>query len=255
MPLTSIWIDTDNALGADRGDVDDGLALAAVLSMARRHDVHLAGISVVDGNTDAATAGRCTRALLEVAELEVPVIGMDQAASAIAGLPSGTSLLSLGPLTNIAAALRLKPGCSTVLDLRMVAAVRHTWRHPVLVLSDLNQRTDPSAASVVRRAPWHQLRIMPLDVIRRLRIDRAALDHMAAAGQLGAYLRKHCERWLSRAAWRYPLLRSFPAWDLVAALDALGLLQQVQFDAATSMLTDFDAAGALLSFHDLIGAA
>jgi inosine-uridine nucleoside N-ribohydrolase len=255
MPFTSIWIDTDNALGADRGDVDDGLALAAVLSVARRHDVHLAGISVVDGNTDATTAGRCTRALLEVAELDVPVIGMGQAAAAIAGLPSGTSLLSLGPLTNIAAALRLNPDCSAILDLRMVAAVRHAWRHPILVASDLNQRTDPSAASTIRRAHWHQLRIMPLDVIRRLRIDRAALEHLAGAGRMGAYLRTHCERWLARAAWRYPLLRSFPAWDLVAALDALDLLQEPQFDSATSMLTDFNAASALQTFHDLIGAA
>ena len=254
MPLTSLWIDTDNALGAERGDVDDGLALAAVLSMVRQRRVHLAGISVVDGNTDAVTAARCTRALLQVAGVDLPVTEMPQAAAAIASLPPGTSLLSLGPLTNIAAALQLNAACSSGLELRMVADVRHAWRHPILVLSDLNQRTDPPAARITRRSPWRDLRIMPLDVIRRLRIDRQALDRMAAASPLGRYLRTHCERWLARAAWRYPLLRSFPAWDVVAALDALALLQQAQFAADTHMLSDFDAAGAQHTLLDLIAA-
>jgi purine nucleosidase len=254
MTLTSIWIDTDNALGSSHGDVDDGLALAAVLSMARQQRVHLAGISVVHGNTDAITAARCTRDLLEIAEMDVPVIAMSQAAAAIAELPEGTSLLSLGPLTNIAAALQLNPGCSRFLELRMVAAVRQAWRHPLLALSDLNQRTDPGAAGITRRSGWRELRIMPLDVIRQLRIDRLALDRFAAASPLGTYLRIHCERWLARAAWRYPLRRSFPAWDVVAALDALGLLLQPRFDTATRMLTDFDAASALRTLHDLISA-
>jgi len=251
-PMISVWIDTDNALGAERGDVDDGLALAALLCVARQRGVHIAGISVVDGNTDAATAHRCTRELVAKAEFEVPVVEMRGAAAAIAALPPGSSLLSLGPLTNIAAALRLQPQCSQHLELRMVGAVRRGWRYPMLMLSDLNQRTDPPAAQFARSARWRALRILPLDVIRALRIDRAALDRMAEAGPLGSYLRTHCERWLARAAWRYPRLRSFPAWDLVAALDALGLLSSTQFDTARCMLVEFDASHALETFHSLL---
>lgn len=252
MMPASLWIDTDNALGAPRGDVDDGLALAAVLRAARQGRVHIAGISVVHGNTDAVTAAHCTRALVAAADLQVPVLDMEHAAAAIAHLPAGTSLLSLGPLTNIAAAMRMNRDCSARLDLRMVADVREAWRHPILVLSDLNQRTDPPAARNVRAARWRTLRILPLDVIRDLRIDRAALDRLAAGSGLGQYLSTHCERWLARAAWRYPIRRAFPAWDLVAALDALGLLPQPQFDPATRMLTSFDVAGALRIFHELI---
>src|SRR5262245_17106522 len=128
--MTSLWIDTDNALGADSGDVDDGLALAALLRAAHRGDVSIAGISVVDGNTDAATAARCTRALVDRADITVPVIEAAEAPAAIAALPPGTSLLSLGPLTNICAALRLNPRCSQHLELRMVGAVRAGWRYP-----------------------------------------------------------------------------------------------------------------------------
>lgn len=252
--MTSIWVDTDNALGAARGDVDDGLALAALLCVARRGAVSIAGISVVAGNTDDITAARCTRELVSMAEVDVPVIEAAGAARAIAALPPGTSLLSLGPLTNIAAALRLDPHCSPRLQLRMVGAVRRGWRHPLLLLSDLNQRTDRAAARSARSAQWRALRIMPLDVIRALRIDRAALDRIAESGRLGSYLRTHSERWLARAAWRYPHLKSFPAWDLVAALDALDLLEGVQFDAAAHMLTGFDAARALATFHSLLDA-
>jgi inosine-uridine nucleoside N-ribohydrolase len=250
--MNSIWIDTDNALGADRGDVDDGLALAALLCVARRGGTSIAGISVVDGNTDAATAVRCTRALVRVAEMDVPVVEATRAAACIAALPAGTSLLSLGPLTNIAAALRLNPRCSKHLELRMVGAVRRGWRYPMLMLSDLNQRTDRPAAHHARGSEWQALRIMPLDVIRALRIDRASLDRMAGSGALGNYLCTHSERWLVRAGWRYPRLKSFPAWDLVAALDALDLLRGVQFDTTTCMLSAFDAAQALATFHSLL---
>jgi inosine-uridine nucleoside N-ribohydrolase len=253
--MTSLWIDTDNALGAQRGDVDDGLALAALLCVAHRGDISIAGISVVAGNTDAATAAHCTRTLVRIAKLDVPVIESARAAADIAALPAGTSVLSLGPLTNIAAALHLNPQCAHQLELRMVGAVRRGWRHPVLMLSDLNQRTDRAAAHCARRAEWRTLRIMPLDVIRALRIDRAGLDRMAASGPLGAYLSTHSERWLARARWRYPRLRSFPAWDLVAALDALDLLHGVQFDASSHMLSAFDAPRALATFHSLLDEA
>jgi hypothetical protein len=91
-----------------------------------------------------------------------------------------------------------------------------------------------------------------LDVIRALRIDRSTLDIIAATGQLGSYVSRHCERWWQRTAWRYPLQRSFPAWDLVAALDALELLEDVRFDGAAYMVTDFDAARALRTFIELL---
>src|SRR5262245_23668939 len=128
--MLSLWVDTDNALGADSGDVDDGLALAALLCAARQGAVQIAGISVVDGNTDALTAARCTRALVALSGLAVPVFDMCDAPAAIAALPPDTSLLSLGPLTNIASAFELAPRCAEHLELRMVGAVRRGWRHP-----------------------------------------------------------------------------------------------------------------------------
>src|SRR5216683_5047308 len=121
MAVPEIWIDTDIALGADRGDIDDGLALAAIAAAARRGAARLLGVSAVAGNTDAATALRCARALLRVAGLEsVPLIDAAAAPAHLAALAAGTSLLALGPLTNVARALQLNPNCSKHLELRVV---------------------------------------------------------------------------------------------------------------------------------------
>jgi inosine-uridine nucleoside N-ribohydrolase len=251
--IPTIWIDTDIALGAARGDVDDGFALAAVAAAARRGKANLLGVSVVSGNTDAVTALRCARACLAAANAEsVPVVGPVEAAARLTTLPPGTSLLALGPLTNVASALRRNPGVANDVSLSVVMRVREPWRAPALWLSDLNRKSDPAAADVACAGHWRELRIMPLDVIRRLRLDAKRLRQVAACGPCGAYLREHSLRWLERAHWRYPLRRSFPVWDLVPVLDALQLLHQSSFDRRSRMLTTFDVDAAFDSLLELL---
>src|SRR6476659_3064386 len=59
-PRSRVWVDTDVALGARWGDVDDGFALAALL---RCPSVEILGISTVFGNTTPEVAARCAREL------------------------------------------------------------------------------------------------------------------------------------------------------------------------------------------------
>src|SRR6516165_6077847 len=99
-----VWVDTDVALGAPRGDVDDGFALAALLAAHRRGQVDLLGISTVFGNATAALSGKCARELVNRAGAGVTVLsGAEEAgretaaAEAIAVLPAGVELLCLGP--------------------------------------------------------------------------------------------------------------------------------------------------------------
>lgn len=246
-----IWVDTDIALGAARGDVDDGFALAAV-ARAIRHDPvrwRLAGVSAVAGNADAITAQRCARELLLECGIDYhPLAGL-AAAEAIASLPDDASLLALGPLTNVAHALRLDPHLPRRVELRVVATVRDRRRHPLLGFFCLNFRRDPQAARDVMRARFSNLRIFPLDVISRLRVGRRQLDQLATHPPLGAYLARHSRRWLRQAPWRYATLR-FPAWDLVAALEALDALPGARFDG--SFLTSFDPRAAWEAFAGLI---
>lgn len=254
MAVARIWVDTDIALGSFRGDVDDGLALAVVAAAAQSGVVELLGVSATAGNTDAVSAAHCAAALLQAAHCEsVSVVPSEGAAEAIAGLPAGTSLLALGPLTHVAEALRLNPEVARC-SLRTVLTVRRPLTSPLLLLSDLNRRADPRAAHFVMRQPWRELRIFPLDVVRKLRIGRTELERIGATGLLGAYLAEHSERWLRRTRWRYPLRRSFPAWDLVAALDAVDSLSG-RWDAS-SRLVSFDPSAAfdkLLAWLEVTG--
>jgi inosine-uridine nucleoside N-ribohydrolase len=223
-----IWIDTDLALGARRGDVDDGFALAAVAASG----AELAGVSTVFGNTGAATAADCARRLLRVCGREVEVIegarGPGEggaAARAIAALPGGTSLLALGPLTNVAAALALDPGLARRIDVRAVGGNLASWgRWAPYWPFEFNFAKDPDAAWKVLSAPGLSRRIFPLDVCRRLTIGLRGLREIGRTGAIGMYLQENSWRWLAYAPVRYQRL-SFPLWDLVPALEALGLIE------------------------------
>lgn len=81
---------------------------------------------------------------------------------------------------------------------------------------EFNLAKDRAAARAVLELPWRALTLYPLDVVRRLRADSARLDRVAETGPLGAAL--------ARGSRRRRLSRSFPLWDLPAALDALGAL-------------------------------
>jgi purine nucleosidase len=244
----SLWIDTDVALGAPRGDVDDAFAMAAVVrAAAGAVDWSLAGVSAVAGNTDAGTAARCARSLLAALDAAVPVLEQPQAAAALAALPTGASLLALGPLTNVAAALQLDPTLPARIDLRLVGTVLRPWRHPVYALSDLNLRRDRPAARAVLGASLPR-RLFPLDVVQSLRMGPADLDRLAATEPAGAYVAHHARRWSRRSRLRN-LGRGFPAWDLVAALDAIGGLPGARFEG--DRLVGFDAAASKEAFFGL----
>ena len=221
-----IWIDTDLALGAPSGDVDDGYAIAAVLASR----TPLLGVSTVFGNTSASIAARCARALLDrhATGLAVPVIegaaraGMSTAAAQeLATLPAGTTLLALGPLTNLAEALQLDPTLATRVTVHLVGGNLTSWgRWPPWWPFEFNLAKDASAARAVFDSAIERV-VYPLDECCRLVLGVRGLQRVARASSLGAYLARGSLRWLAFAPLRYRSLR-FPLWDLVPALFALG---------------------------------
>ena len=246
-----LWVDTDIALGAGRGDVDDGFALAAVVSAIGRNNtqrIRLVGISAVAGNTDARTAASCAERLLGAAGCAVPVTRAEDAARKIAALPAGSVLLCLGPLTHVAAALRLDPTLADRIELRAVTGVQRPLRYPWLLAFDLNRKADRPAAKTVLESPMRR-RLYPLDVVQRLRFGPAELARIGATGPLGEHLARGAARWARQSWIRYASPR-FPVWDLVAALDTIGKLPgaQVQGDR----LTTFDPDPGFASFLKLL---
>lgn len=109
-----VWIDTDPAITAGNGEVDDAFALIQAL---RSSELEIAGISAVFGNTDIDhTYAMALEIVTRAGRGEVPVyrgcgIEGDRSpnaatralAEALAGAP--LTILALGPLTTIAATL------------------------------------------------------------------------------------------------------------------------------------------------------
>lgn len=256
-----IWVDTDIALGARRGDVDDGFALAAVALAAKqgqqgRRPLELVGVSSVSGNTDGRTAARAARDLLEVIggrAGRVPVVDECDAPEAMAELADGASVLAIGPPTNLVRAASVDPGFPSRVEVRVVGSVLDRRRHPLLGFFCLNFRRDPEATASLFRLRWRRRLVFPLDVVRRLRFDAGDLDKIRASSPLGGYLAEHSARWLRRAPLRY-LSASFPVWDLVAALHAIGDLPGVRVVPETERIVAFDVDGARRVFFHMLGA-
>jgi purine nucleosidase len=239
-----IWVDTDAACGtAPRADPDDCLALA-LLGTAPR--LQWAGVSTVFGNAPIDVTDRTARELVAVLSASRPMPPVHRGAaepSAVAdaadraaaralrdALRQGPlTIVALGPLTNVAAALRGQPDLQQRVE-RVVAVMGrrpgHLF-HPAEgapgamllghgpVFSDLNLASDPHAvAAVVRtRVP---LVLLPYDAARHVELGAAELERMRAQGATWAWVAERADAWLEH--WRRNIGRpGFYPFDLLAA--------------------------------------
>lgn len=201
-----LLIDTDNALGSPKGDVDDGLAIAALL----KSGLPVAGVASVAGNTSEERADRNNRELGALCGYAGPYFR-----GAAAWPPGPLRVLALGPLSNVAAALaRQQPVSEVVL---VGGNSTSPGRFPPWWPHEFNLTKDRPATRAVFASDL-PLTVVPLDVARRLGVGKPDLAQLR--GPLGGLLRDQSRRWLRRSR----LLRwssTFPAFDLVAALYAI----------------------------------
>lgn len=218
------FIDADNAMGSRAGDVDDGFAVALMLVCSES----VAALASVRGNASEEEASRNNRRLAGLCRFEGPLLrgagSIDEPGEASQFLlQDGPPLrfVALGPLTNLAGALVRGPAAveNRVREVVVVGAnASSKGRWPPLWPHEFNLTKDLRATRVVFDSNL-PLVIAPLDLLRRMRVGRR--DLRSLEGELGSYLRKESQRWLRRAA----LLKwssTFPVWDLVAAMYALG---------------------------------
>lgn len=207
---TRLILDTD--IGTD---VDDCLALALILGSP---ELELAGVTCVYG--DVALRARMVRRLLALhGQYDIPVrrgasetllglrpiyweghegeglldpaedqpeeAGEDAVAFIIhtaRAAPGAIHLLAIGPLTNVALALKREP--RLVHDLAGVTIMGGVLRGPTslsLPYVEHNIRCDPEAAHIVFSAGL-PVTLVPLDVTMRVRITPADVARIAAAG-------------------------------------------------------------------------
>jgi inosine-uridine nucleoside N-ribohydrolase len=242
-----IWIDTDAACGHSKiTDVDDCLA---ILALATREDVEIAGISTVFGNAELEVTDRITRELIKQLRADgrkVPVVytGAAQEWGELEGaqrLPAITALrralldapltiVALGPVTNIALTLHERP------DLRArvsgVVAIMGRRRghlfHPAEgasggmlfghgpVFVDFNFAKDPDAVARLLETSL-PLVLVPYDAARHVEVTAADLEAMSRRGGAYAWVAHASRVWL--AFWQDQIGREgFYPFDLMGAL-------------------------------------
>ncbi len=200
-----LFIDTDNALGSNRGDVDDAYAIAALVGSG----IPIAGISSVAGNVPETEAYENNRRLCTVLGWPGPLLRGAEAQAKLSDFQG--RIVALGPLTNVASALR----ASEVITVGSNSATRGRW--PPLWPHELNLTFDRAATHRLFAANV-ALTIFPLNIARELWVLQDDLHSIA--GALGNALREGTQRWFRTLLWKR-LTRRFAIYDLVAALYAI----------------------------------
>jgi inosine-uridine nucleoside N-ribohydrolase len=240
-----VWVDTDAACGAGRmTDPDDCLALLALL---KAQGLEVVGVSTVFGNGPLEVTDRTTRGLISRLAAEgfpVPPVHRGRATAAGADEDGATPaeqairdaladgpmvIVALGPLTNIAAALRRHPDLAPRIQ-RIVAVMgqrRSHVFHPVEggtaamlfghgpVFQDFNFVKDPMAAAELISLGL-PMTLIPYEAASEVALTGADLDAMGRAGGAARWAAERSRGWL--AFWRADIRQpGFFPFDLVAA--------------------------------------
>lgn len=234
--MRRVILDTDLAMGALGSDIDDGFALALALA---EPEVRLELVTSVNGNTDVESATLLSVELLgRLGRPEIPVVrgaaapllrpdtarsapdqvraafGHNRAAPGYAApeiarrvmdSPGEITIVAIGPLTNIAAALSLEPRLAGAVKEIVVMGgtfLRHTNQQRMP--GEFNIWCDPEAASAVLDSGAPP-RLVGLDVTLQVRVTRDDARSMAASGRpFGQFAGEHTLAWIDHMSAAHP---------------------------------------------------
>ncbi|MGN6126690.1 MAG: nucleoside hydrolase [Humibacter sp.] len=201
--MQRIILDTDLAMGAPGSDIDDGFALALAHA---DEEIQLDLITTVNGNTDVESATLLTLELRRRLGIDVPIyrgastpfchpervrtpsdevvanygVGLkaDPGYAAVEMVrhvmanPGEVTVVAIGPLTNVAAAILLEPAfAANVKELVIMGGIfLGTMGHRDMA-GEFNVWVDPEAAEAVLRSGVKQ-RWVGLDVTLQVRLTR-----------------------------------------------------------------------------------
>lgn len=210
-----VWIDTDLSIGSPIREVDDAYALVLAF---HSPEIQIAGLSTTYGN---APLGQTTRVTLDFvrrfgdsaglgredvsagAESARNLSERTRASDALAASLQKNKLtyIALGPLTNLAAFLRLHPRLADRIErviflggqapgTSLAFGPNRSFR-----IHDANVFKDPAAAKIVLDAKI-PIVLVPIDTASRLEIDRGDLRSLKESGPAGEYLARRSGIWL-----------------------------------------------------------
>jgi inosine-uridine nucleoside N-ribohydrolase len=228
VPLQVI-IDTDISLGTPGAEIDDGAALIVLLNSP---EINLKGISTVHGNVPVDLAVTNSRRILSIMDREdIPVArgcahplvedldwkawlsvwqsrygttphwsGDSEVGSAedllietVLSSPGEVTLLALGPLTNLANAIKLEP--RIVGATKQVVTMGGSFGKGIHE-AEFNVRCDPEAAQMVFQADW-SIRLYGLDITRRILFDNKDFASLPEGNEALTLLKKQARGWIA----------------------------------------------------------
>jgi inosine-uridine nucleoside N-ribohydrolase len=165
----------------------------SVLDFAGRPDVPLAAGSAapllrphVDARDVHGHAGLGQARLPPAQARPVDADATDLIIDTVGAAPGEITLVAIGPLTNIALAVRRQPGLvDQVADFVIMGG--SATRGNVTPAAEFNIATDPEAAAIVFGAGW-QVTMVGLDVTLQARADERVKARLAGLGRLGSDL-------------------------------------------------------------------
>jgi inosine-uridine nucleoside N-ribohydrolase len=251
-----VWIDTDAACTGGNADPDDCIAMLVLMNSP---DVEIVGISTVFGNAPLSVVERTTRDLVgrvagrsdirvhSGSSIALEAEGTTPIEPAHAALERALergplTIVSLGPLTNVAATLRRRPDLADNIGLLVAVMGRRPGHvfHPAEgrsssgilfghgpIFRDLNFSKDRTSASVVLGLA-ERISLTPYEAAREVMVTRRDLARMEGGPRAPAWLAERARPWLDY--WKGHI--GLPGFYPFDALAALYVLHPQQFNCA-----------------------
>jgi inosine-uridine nucleoside N-ribohydrolase len=230
---TTVWIDTDVAIGSPFRDVDDAFAL---LLAVRSPDLEIAGISTTYGNASLRVTTAAAHELLSKLEPRLKIYAGAESGNIFArGTEASTALaatlrqqpgltyVALGPLTNLAAFQTIHPDLARRIN-RVIflggitpgTVLRFGARHSIRV-HDANVVKDPAAVARVLRSKI-AITLVPVNAAAELTVAPTDLDAMRGYAP-GNFVQAKSRFWL-RFWTKFVGTEGAPIFDAAAILAA-----------------------------------
>mgnify|MGYP000005766232 FL=1 len=153
--------------------------------------------------------------------------------------PDEVTIITLGPLTNIAAAFQRDPELASLVDRIIISGGTVTASGNVNPAAEFNMFNDPESARAVFRSRTTKT-LVPLDVTQQLAVTLDFLDHLPARGKsVGAFLWKIIPFFFR--AYRQKGQESIHLHDVVTLMAAL----HPELFQTTEMAGDVETSGTL----------
>ena len=238
MSTRKIWIDTDLAVGMKRAnskegfsDVDDGYA---ILQLMKSNQVQVVGLSAVFGNTDVDNAYRLCQYMVDHFYHPIPVYkggdaGMDihnvKSNEAVEGMYAQvkrekTTLLAIGPATNVGLLLALYPECSNMIEEVILVAGRRSPKDHFyigdkgLLAMDLNFDLDNEAFQILLQSGV-KVTLCPYEISSKVWMKQGQLDLLSMKDEGCRWLASNSQPWLDH--WADQGADGFNPFDVLAS--------------------------------------